>query len=278
MANDKLSQARILILGGTSGIGFAVAQLALESNANIIIASSSSAKIQSAIKRLQESYPDSVASIAGYAVDLADEAAEENIIKLLDYATSPSLFPSSRDEDDKENPGQDRVLLDHISFTAGNIPTLHLPTSPSVNKTYINSIGDVRVIGAAFIAKHSQKYLRQSPSSSITLTSGANVERPQKGWTFGAMMGGALEGMARGLAVDLAPVRVNVVAPGSVDTEIFDRFGDKKEEFMKKFGEQTLTGAVGKPRDVAEAYLYAMRDWFLTGNKIGSNGGRLLYT
>ncbi|KAB8261608.1 hypothetical protein BDV32DRAFT_148256 [Aspergillus pseudonomiae] len=278
MPNNKLSGSRILVVGGTSGIGFAIAQLALESNANVIIASSSTSKIQAAIKRLQESCPDSTASIAGHPVALGDETAEENIIKLFEYATSPSLFPPSGQEGDSNTEGKDRILLDHIAFTAGNIPNLHPPTSPSINKAYINSIGDVRVIGAALLAKHSQKYLRQSRSSSITLTSGANVDRPQKGWTFGAMMSGATEGMARGLAVDLAPVRVNVVSPGAVDTEIFDRFGDKREEFMKKFGEQTLTGSVGKPMDIAEAYVYAMRDWNLAGEKIGSNGGRLLHT
>ena len=276
MPNSKLSQARILVVGGTSGIGFAVAQLALESNANVIIASSSPSKIEAAIKRLQKSYPDSTSSIAGHSVDLGDETAEESIVKLLEYATSPSLFPSSKKEN--ENEGKERILLDHIAFTAGNIPTLHPPTSPSINKGYINSIGNIRVIGAALITKHSQNYLRQSHSSSITLTSGANVDRPQKGWTFGAMMSGATEGMARCLAVDLAPVRVNVVSPGAIDTEIFSRFGDKREEFMKKFGEQTLTGTVGQPRDIGEAYVYAMRDWYLTGEKIGSNGGRLLHT
>lgn len=273
---NKLSQTRILVVGGTSGIGFAVAQLALESNANIIIASSDPAKVQTAIKRLQEDYPDSAQSIAGHPVDLSSETAEENVIKLLEYATSPSLFPSSSNKDDDgEN---DRILLDHITFTAGNLPTLHPPTSPSVNKAYINSFGNVRVIGAALLAKHSQKYLRQSHSSSITLTSGVNVDRPQKGWTFGAMMAAATEGMARGLAVDLAPVRVNVVSPGAVDTELFSIFGDKREEFLKMFGKQTLTGQVGKPADIGEAYIYSMRDWFLTGEKIGSNGGSLLST
>lgn len=255
-------------------MGFAVAELALESNANVIIASSSASKVQTAIKRLQESYPDASASIAGHPVDLGNEKAEESVVKLLEYATSPSIFPSSTNQGDNE----DRVLLDHIAVTAGDSLTLHPPISPSVNRAYIQSIGDVRIVGAALLAKHSPKYLRQSHSSSITLTSGSNTDRPQKGWTFGAMMGGATEGMARGLAVDLAPVRVNVVSPGAVDTEIFERLGDKREEILKKYAAQTLTGAVGQPSDIGEAYLYCMRDWFLTGEKIGSNGGRLLHT
>ena len=81
----------------------------------------------------------------------------------------------------------------------------------------------------------------------------------------------------RGLAVDLAPIRINLVSPGVVDTEFYNYFaGEGLEEMMKYFRSETLVGMVGRPEDVAEAYVYAMRDGFVTGSVITSDGGRLL--
>lgn len=92
-----------------------------------------------------------------------------------------------------------------------------------------------------------------------------------------AASGSAIEGMARGLAVDLAPIRVNMVSPGAVLTEIFGTLEtDNLDKMIEMFRSRTLTGEIGKPEDVAEAYLYAMKDRFLTGGFIGSNGGMML--
>lgn len=85
-----------------------------------------------------------------------------------------------------------------------------------------------------------------------------------KGWTIVAAYGTALEGMTRGLAIDLAPIRVNLVSPGAVHTELFGEVG---EEVLGKFREMSLTGEMGRPEDVAEGYLYAMKvsEMFLCG-------------
>lgn len=83
--------------------------------------------------------------------------------------------------------------------------------------------------------------------------------------------------MTRGLAVDIAPIRVNLVSPGAIDTELFDRLGmQQKEQVLQMLAKQTLVGKVGRPQDVAEAYLYCMRDSFCTGTIFSSDGGRLL--
>ena len=83
--------------------------------------------------------------------------------------------------------------------------------------------------------------------------------------------------MMRGLAVDLAPIRVNLISPGAVLTPLWD--GMEKEQ-MEKFMEiakgKCTTGQVGRPEDVAESYLYVMRDWNVTGSVVDTNGGSLL--
>ena len=101
--------------------------------------------------------------------------------------------------------------------------------------------------------------------------------KPAKGWALIAAWGSGVEGIMRGLAVDLAPVRVNMVSPGAVHTELFDDIPKERlESVLQGYRDGTLTGKVGTPEDLAEAYLYAMRDQFVTGKILGSDGGRLL--
>jgi NAD(P)-dependent dehydrogenase (short-subunit alcohol dehydrogenase family) len=269
ISTNKLSGTRVLIIGGTSGIGFAVARAALEHGASVLVASSRPEKVQSALSRLRAFYPDEqfTARVAGTTVDLGDEpTVEANILALLDKATQPDLFPSGA----PPNAVDGRVLLDHIVFTAGD-PLKILPlTDPALDPAYIRAFSTVRVLGSLMLAKHVPAYMAQSARSSLTLTSGAVAMRPPPGYSVGAMLAYALIGLGRGLAVDLAPVRVNVVAPGAVRTEMFDGL---PEEVIERLKERTLTGELGKPEDVAEGYLGVMKDGFVTGGVIQSDGG-----
>jgi NAD(P)-dependent dehydrogenase (short-subunit alcohol dehydrogenase family) len=80
--------------------------------------------------------------------------------------------------------------------------------------------------------------------------------------------------LIRGLAVDLKPLRVNLVAPGAIKTEMW---GDKlPPQASERFKSRTLVGAVGRPEDTAEAYIYAMKDYYVTGTVLLSEGGALL--
>ena len=159
----------------------------------------------------------------------------------------------------------------HIAFTAGDAFSVTPGSEATVE--YIQATGVVRFLAPLVIAKVAPAYMSSSPDSSITLTGGSNTAKPSPGWTILAAWGGGIEGMDRGLAVDLAPVRVNVVSPGAVKTELFEGV---PEEVIEKFRKGTKTGRVGRPEDVAEAYLYCMKDGFVTGSLVSSVGGRLL--
>jgi NAD(P)-dependent dehydrogenase (short-subunit alcohol dehydrogenase family) len=80
----------------------------------------------------------------------------------------------------------------------------------------------------------------------------------------------------RGLAVDLKPLRVNFVAVGAVHTEMLDRAVRSQGGLLKTLESETTVGRLGRPEDVAEAYIYVMKDHFITGSTIGTNGGFLL--
>ncbi len=88
-----------------------------------------------------------------------------------------------------------------------------------------------------------------------------------------------LHGMVRNLALDLAPVRVNLISPGAVLTPLWDGMTEgAREEMMAGWRGRCTTGEVGRAEDVAESYLYVMRDWNVAGSVIDTNGGCLLTT
>ncbi|KAM6497371.1 dehydrogenase with different specificitie [Amanita muscaria] len=261
----KLAGKRVLLLGGTSGIGFAVAEAALEHGAFVVVSSSQLTKVENAVSRLKTSYPtdDFHSRISGFTYDLADpEKLEENLLALLKQSTTTA------------DGGQ--ALLDHIVFTAGD--SLKFKPIQQVTVDYIRDWGNVRFLAPLILAKLAGPYIRPSHTSSITLTSGSGTSRPRPGWSTVVAYGGGIETMTRGLAVDLAPIRVNCVLPGAVHTELFGNSIPKEnlDGVMKQLAERTLTGHVGKPEDAAEAYIYAMKDNFCTGSFINTNGGSLL--
>lgn len=88
-----------------------------------------------------------------------------------------------------------------------------------------------------------------------------------------AWRGQGVEGLMRGLAIDMAPIRVNAVSPGAIKTELL---ANVPEELLKSWAEMTTVKRIGRPEDTAEAYIYLMKDGFVTGTKIDTSGGRLL--
>ena len=109
------------------------------------------------------------------------------------------------------------------------------------------------------------------------MTSGTVGVRPVPGFALGAAGVGAIEGLARGLAVELAPIRVNVVRAGAVRTPMWDGIPDgQREGTFAAMAKRTLTGAIGEAEQIAATHLYLMRNAFVTGTVITVDGGSLL--
>lgn len=260
---NRLANAHVLIFGGTSGIGFAIANMAISYGARVTISGSSQPKVDSKVEHLRSLYPNTLAAnVAGFAVNLLDkENIERNLTAMLDKAT--------------EN-GTKKV--DHIAFTAGD--GLSLPKLGELDVSTTFDMFTVRFFAACALAKviHNGDYMPKSSSSSITLTGGTNTHRPTPNFFLGASVGAALEGLTRGLAVEMAPVRVNLVHPGAIHTELFQGYLDKSPpEAVEKIKKMySLTGEFGRPEDIAEAYGWIMKDRFANGTQVSSDGGRLL--
>jgi NAD(P)-dependent dehydrogenase (short-subunit alcohol dehydrogenase family) len=259
---SKLLDKNILVIGGTTGIGFAVAEAALEYGASVTVTGQNPERLARAVSRLQAAYPDIPAShIRGERCDLAHpegDALEQSFTALFEQATNGKTKP-----------------IDHVVFTAGD--ALKITPVKDVTVEQILKSGIVRFIAPIILGKIAPKYFVKNAASSITFTGGSNSSKPMPNWTVMAGWGAGVEGVTRGLAVDLKPIRVNVVAPGSVHTELYDDIPKEKlEGVLEGMRKATLTGNVGAPEEVAEAYLYAMRDSFVTGQVLQSDGGRLL--
>ncbi|KAK2880200.1 hypothetical protein FQN49_000474 [Arthroderma sp. PD_2] len=257
---SKLANARVVVFGGSSGIGFCVAEAAIEHGAFVTIVSSNEQKLADAQSRILARYPDRSEHITSSVCDLSKkDDAEPEIKKALDLAANAG--PTA--------PGS----IDHIVFTAaGSLASTPLAEMKS---SVIDESFSVIFFGGTLVAKQASKYLRPSPSSSLTYTGGASTYKPGHGREILAGLGGAMEGLSRGLAVTLKPVRVNLVSPGGVVTERWGSFGDIGP-ISEKYKAESTTGSLGTPEDLAEAYLYLMKDKFVTGSVIHSNGGRLL--
>ncbi|CEL10380.1 hypothetical protein ASPCAL13501 [Aspergillus calidoustus] len=249
-----ITGSNILVIGGSSGIGAAVATLAAaEQDVTVSIASSNSSRVKRTIERIQTAAPN--AQIKGYTVDVGGDDAEAQLTQLLAEVTAATGRP-----------------LDHIVYTAVRLQFKFLH---EVTVDFLRGDSQFLVIVPLLIAKTAPAYMSRSYRSSITFTSGRIAERPMKGAAALAGWGSALLGITRTLALDLAPIRVNVVSPGTTDTEI-QGSGEERAKRMAAEAEMALLGKVGAPEEVAEAYLYLMKDSNNTGSCVSTSGGYLV--
>jgi NAD(P)-dependent dehydrogenase (short-subunit alcohol dehydrogenase family) len=235
-----LRAKRIVIIGGTSGIGFAVAEAALEQHAEVVVASSNPQNVESAVRRLSN-------GAKGFPVDVRKEEEVSGFFE--------GVGP-----------------FDHLVFTAGDWGAMAGGSLAETDLGQAGGIFAVRYWGAISAVKHAHKHMPHG--GSITLTDGMIAHRPRKGSALRTAMAGAIEHLTRGLAVELAPVRVNAVCPGLVRTDIWNGLPeDKREEQFTRMTERQPLARVGEPEEVAQAYLYLMRGGYTTGQVLHVDGG-----
>ncbi|KAF2032110.1 short chain dehydrogenase [Setomelanomma holmii] len=258
---SKLASSRILIIGGSSGIGFAVAAACLEHDALVAISSSNASRVDAAVKKLQSSYPSKSSNIVGLTVDLSKSSTLESELKTLLDGTVSKIGGQSK-------------KLDHVVFTAGDA----LATIPlaEMSMEKVLQAGQIRFFAPLMLAKYLPSYLEPSYKSSYTVTTGAVSEKPIPNWSVIGSYAGGHHSMVRNLALDLKPLRVNGISPGVVNTELWRMSDEQKEKVMKFHGEHLATGRAGQPEDVAESYLALLKDWNMTGSMVRTDGGGLL--
>lgn len=234
-----LQGKRVLVVGGGSGIGFAVAQAVKRQGAAPVIASTNPDRLGAAAERLG--------------------GAETALLDLMDETAVAAFFARSG-------------LFDHIVSTAGDWGKARRGPFAEMNMDDARALFGVRFWGAANLAKHGCPKI--APGGSLTLTSGMSAFRPQKGSVMATAMAGSVEHLVYGLAVEFAPdVRVNGVFPGGVATEIFRGLPEAMRLAEEaRFATQPIP-RIGEPDEVARAYLYLMTCGYATGQVIKVDGG-----
>ena len=240
-ADTTLTGRRVVVFGGSSGMGLATARAAAEAGAGVTIASSDGKRVQAALADLPE-------SCDGVVIDARSEAAVADSLARI---------------------GE----LDHVVYTAGD------PFGPRAVRDLpldeARRAFDVRFWGALAVAKHAAPRIRAG--GSIVLTSGTIGVRPVPGAALAAAGAGAVEALVRGLAVELAPVRVNAVRPGAVRTPMWEAIPEpRRGELFAGLAQRTLTKTIGEPEQIAAAHLYLMANRFVTGTVLTVDGGSIL--
>ncbi|MCU1694422.1 MAG: dehydrogenase, short-chain alcohol dehydrogenase like protein [Mycobacterium sp.] len=233
----SLKNSRVLIIGGTSGIGLGVATAVAERGAIPIVASRRQPSVDRAVAQLPE----------GASGATVDEASLDQLARTVGD-------------------------IDHLVFTAGE--SLELASLADLTPARITGFFQTRFVGALSAVRTFAPHIAEF--GSITLTSGTAAWQPG----FGALpvsVCGAMNALTTALAVELAPIRVNAIAPGVVRTPLWDAMADADRHAMYGQAAQQLPlGRIGEVDDVALAYVYCMEQAFGTGVVLKVDGGTVL--
>jgi NAD(P)-dependent dehydrogenase (short-subunit alcohol dehydrogenase family) len=235
-----LTERVVVVVGASSGLGLATAAAAQQAGARVTIVARDPDRLDQARRQLG-------GDVAAAAVDAADS---DGVARLF--------------------AGFDRV--DHVACFTGEQPVGSV--AETTHEQYQRSL-DARVWAARNLCAAAAPLM--PPSGSFTFCSGVSAWRPRAGRASGAAATGAVEAYARAMAVELAPIRVNTVCPGSFDTPVLDRaFGDRKAEMMQPYLSKLPAGRLGRPDELAHAVLFLMTNEYVTGTVLHIDGGSLL--
>jgi NAD(P)-dependent dehydrogenase (short-subunit alcohol dehydrogenase family) len=234
-----MQDASVVVIGGSSGIGLATAMLTSAAGARVTIAGRDEVRLAAAL----ESLPGDA---QGVALDVADEVAVRDLFDSFDH-------------------------IDHVATLAGTHVSGALA---DLDTGALRGPVDNRFWGPLYICKYAAPKMT---TGSITLCTGAGVARPRAGSAIVSAAAGGSEVLARAMAVELAPVRVNVVRPGIVDTPLLDRLAASgRDEVFKAMAKRIPLGRVAQPEEIADAILFLMANEYVTGTTLTIDGGASL--
>jgi NAD(P)-dependent dehydrogenase (short-subunit alcohol dehydrogenase family) len=231
-----LAGKKVVVVGGSSGIGLATAELAKAQGADVVIASRSAEKLNPVAERLK---------VTAIAADVTSDQSVSELFRRIGPA-------------------------DHVVLTAAQLRTGPFKT---VAMEDVRATMEGKFWGAWRVAREAE--IR--PGGSLTLVTGFLSVRPRPNSAIVSAANGALESLARALALELAPVRVNAVSPGVIDTPIRAAMPEAaRKEMLAKTAAALPVGRVGVAGDIAQQILSFMANGFATGSIVYVDGGALV--
>ena len=231
---------RIVIIGGSSGIGLATAKMAAAEGATVVIGGRSEEKLRQAKGQMRR-------DVEAFSVNVTDEISVKN------------FFDKAGEFNHLTTPGSEGVMG----------PFLELDTKAA------RAAFDSKFWGQYYAAKYGAPRMR--PEGSITFFAGVWSQRPVPGSSVITAINSAIEGLSRSLALELAPIRVNSISPGITDTPIYSQMPtDQREAMFKKTAASLPVKRIGRPEEIAEAVLFLMSNGYTTGSTLFVDGGGLI--
>ena len=237
--NGSLKDQTVLVVGRGSGLARAIALAALDAGARVVAAG-----------RNQETLPAAYASEPGVSTEMVDLTDEASIAAL----------------------GERLGPVDHVVSTAsarvrGRIANL--------DRDAVRLSFDTKVIGPLMLAKHLAPRMREG--GSFVIFSGVAAAKIAVGTMGVAITNAAADTLARSLALELAPIRVNAISPGVIDTGAWDALGERgKADYFADISARNPARRIGTPQDVAQGVMFALTSTFLTGQTLHIDGGEPL--
>ncbi|MGZ0150544.1 SDR family oxidoreductase [Kribbella sp. WER1] len=230
----------VVIVGGNSGIGRALAAELVAQGSEVTVAGRSPGKLAAVRREL---------GVHTVTIDLGSEPDIERL-----FATTGPI--------------------DHLVTTAADVAGAYQPIRTYDLPAARGAIAS-KLTGPLLLAKHGASVLR--PGGSILYTSGIAAYRPGPRGSLLAALNGSLASLAAALAVELAPLRVNVISPGWVDTPIWqDVAGPDAPQTLATMATRLPAGRIGRPEDIAAAMLPLLRNPYITGTVLHIDGGHHL--
>ena len=236
----SLDNQQVVVIGSSSGMGLATAKAAAKSGAKVTLVARNSEALARAVTEVGQGTKSIVA-------DIADERAIE------------SLFAGFE-------------VIDHLVTAAADLTFAPIQ---QLDGAAAGRIVNSKLLGPFYAIKHAVP--RLSKHGSIVFFSGFSAWKPVPGTALIAAVDGALAAFCRSLSVELAPIRVNTIAPGVVETPMWQSVPEEQRKaFFTKVSEQLPVGRIGSLEDMADAAIYLMQNGFITGTVLHVDGGHQL--
>jgi NAD(P)-dependent dehydrogenase (short-subunit alcohol dehydrogenase family) len=241
----KFTGQSVYVIGASHGIGEEIARAFAADGADVLIAGRNKDRLDAAAERI------------GHAVRIRQADATKQ-------ADVDALF------EDVEAGQVDHLVL-AVSGGMTGLGALAELSDEALREGFEGKVfAQLRVLKAALP--------KLSANASVTFI-GAGSSRAAFPGTVGlAAANGAIDAAVGPLAIELAPVRVNAVSPGIIDTPWWHPLGENREAFLESAATSTPVGRIGQPQDVAEAVLFLAGNGFTTGVVLDVNGGTTLAT
>lgn len=241
-----LDERKVLIIGGSAGMGYAIAEAAIDEGADVAIAARNPDRLEEAASRLEE---------RGARPVLRAPLRVEDRNAVLELMESFAPF-------------------DHVALPGS---TVEPRTYDSIDDETARASFDSKFWGPFWTVYDARPLMRRG--GSFVFFSGVAARRPVPGYVIGACINGALEAATRSLALELGShgLRINTIAPGFVMTPLFDTLHEA-EDVAQRIAEaesRLPVGRVGRPDEAASAALLFMTNGFLTGQVLVLDGGLL---